>query len=276
MKVEELAVFDELKANVALMAAPALALQVSNFHEASIAIEVGKQIKGYLKAIEKTRKELTAPLKEKAKAIENYANLLEAPLLQAETHIKRVAGAFELQQHQIRQEALRKERMEQEAREAAARAVADAERARVKAEADALIAEAQEQAQRESEAAAAFGDVAPNEDVLKNATLEAETRILETQVALANEAAVRQAENQQANWHINDKRIKNSSQGWGFEIEHPGLVPRDLCVPHDTLIKKRLKETDGAAIAGIRSWPEMNVRLGSKTSVSRNAIESDG
>ncbi len=267
--------FDELKANVTVMVAPALTLTVSSFADAEIAVETGKTVKSYLKAIEAKRKELTAPFKERAKVIETYAHTLEEPLLQVEAHIKKICGAFQLEQNKIREEALRKAQAEQQERER----VAQVERARVAAIAEAArqeqMAQARFEAERAAEAAAMFGcETVDPAEAVKLAEVEHELARAREQAEAEREAAVRVAQAKEENWRINDQRIKNTSPVWLHRVVDASLVPRDLCEPHDQAIKKRLNATNGLAIPGVDAWPEVSMRLGAKTSVSRAAIES--
>ena len=51
---------------------------------------------------------------------------------------------------------------------------------------------------------------------------------------------------------------------WRFEIITPNLVPRELCVPNDALIRERLRSTSGIAIPGVRAWQEGSVSVEAK------------
>lgn len=43
---------------------------------------------------------------------------------------------------------------------------------------------------------------------------------------------------------------------WKFEIVIPSIVPRELCVPNDALIRERLRNTNGLPIQGVRAWKQ--------------------
>jgi len=83
------AVFEQIKADIAKFIAPALDHRVKDQTEADQGLLLAKQVKNFEKLVEERRKEIVGPLNDEVKRVNAYAKSIIEPLSKAETHLKR-------------------------------------------------------------------------------------------------------------------------------------------------------------------------------------------
>ena len=91
----ELAVFDELKAEMQALIAPSMDARVTSPETSQKALEALKTVKFLTLQVETKRKEIVEPLKRRAKAVDEYAKGIKDPLERAERHLKSECARFE-------------------------------------------------------------------------------------------------------------------------------------------------------------------------------------
>jgi len=245
---DELQKFEPLKAEIIRFVSPVKTLKVSDFHSSDEAIDVAKQIKSYIKELDKKRRELVDPMNQQVKAVNEYVRSLEAPLLAAEAHVKSELNAFAFIQEQKRREEQAKLESERRKAEEELRLKQEQERA------SQPIVEADEDA----EALSMFG-------------CEAELSPLE-QSQIEEKVRMAEAFNTQK-WSTDQRRIKNTRMTIKCEIADVSLVPKEFLIV--TLNEKAALAAlkAGAKIPGLKVWEEANVAIGSKTRVPMMAFE---
>jgi hypothetical protein len=237
--------FEPLKAEIAKFVSPVKTLRVTDFQSSDAAIETAKQIKGYLKDLDKRRRELVDPLNQQVKSINEYVRGLEAPLLSAETHVKTELNAFAFEQE--------KKRREEQAR-------IDAERKRAEEELRAKQELERQNQPDDSDALSMFG-------------CEAEPSALD-QAQVEERVQLREVFESQR-WDADQRRIKNTRMTIRCSIEDLEKVPKEFLII--TLNEKAAVAAikAGAKIPGLKVWEEANVAIGRKTRVPALALEEN-
>jgi len=244
----EIALFDELKSELAELVAPTLGIKVTDALTGSSAIDAAKQVKALQKRIEDKRKALVGPLNDRVREINDYAKTIVAPLTEAEQHLKRELVAFETEQEKIRQAELRKAEEERKRREAELLAQQEEERRQLAA----IQAE-------ESEITDMFGDdpEAPTVDPVK-----LEQKQQEERAKLAQEAKV-------AEYDIKQSRgVKNARKIWKCEAVDLSLVPKEfLIIELNQAAVLAAARVGVTTIPGVRLWQETSIAIGANTYV---------
>lgn len=256
MSSNEVTEFNQLKSDISTLVMPTMTIKVTSPNSAQTAIHVVKQVKEYLKSVEKKRKDLVDPLNNEVKRINAYAKEIEQPLLKAEAYIKGQLVAFEQEQERIRE---------------AARKSAEAERLRLEAE-----HEAKEEAERQAflekqallaEAASVFGD---DDDSVEHAAMEA--RAFEEEKA--QERAVFQGQLSAKDSDIEEIGIKGAKKIWKCELLDIEIVPKEYQIR--TLNNQAVLAMARAGIVsipGVRIWQETSIAIGSATYIPRNQLK---
>lgn len=244
---EALQKFEPLKADIALFVSPVKNLRVIDFQSSDQAIEVAKQIKGYLKDLDKKRRELVDPMNQQVKAVNEYVRSLEAPLLAAETHVKAQLNAFAYEQEQKRRE----------------------EQARI--ESERLKAEAELRAKQEQERLASPEASDDHSEALSLFGCSPEPTPIE--VAHVEEQATLKNEFHGKKWEADQRRIKNTRMTLKCAIEDVSKIPKEFLII--TLNEKAAVAAikAGVTIPGVKVWEEANVAIGPKTRVPALALE---
>jgi colicin import membrane protein len=111
---QDLAVFDELLAEVTVAVRPILEIQVTSPDSERIAQMAGGQVAALLKEVERRRKDLIAPLRAQIATIDAAAEKVKGVLAQPDQHIRGQLNAYAAEAARQRQEALRIQREREE------------------------------------------------------------------------------------------------------------------------------------------------------------------
>lgn len=245
MKTQALTEFDKVKAEVAEMIAPTLAIRVTDAKSAQDAALAAQQVKLYLKRVDAKRDELVRPLNTRVKEINAYAKNLEAPLLQAERHLKAQLVAYQVEQEEIKKAEARRAEEERRRAEAELRAKQEAERAELATTDDWFGA----------------GDQAASELEAKHAA----------------EKARLEAEAKARIFDIQQKGVKNARKVWRCELLDISLVPKEFQIV--SLNEKAILAAARAgvtSIPGVRIWQDTTVAIGVNTWVPEAVLEDAG
>jgi hypothetical protein len=246
---DQLQKFEPLRADIATFVAPVKTLRVTDFKTSDQAIDVAKQIKGYLKELDKKRRELTDPLRQQMNAVNDYVKSIEAPLLAAESHVKSELNVFAFEQE--------KKRREEQARLEAERMKAE-EELRLKQE---LERQSQPEAPAEdAEALSLFGCTAEPTPI-EQAQIEERVKLQES---FAHKA-----------WDTDQRRIKNTRMTMKCAIEDVSQIPKEFLIV--TLNEKAViaAAKAGVKIPGVKIWEEAKVAIGDKTRVPALALQEE-
>jgi hypothetical protein len=229
--VTELAQFDALQAEVALLVKPTLGLKVGTDQECKAAESAVKTVKALVNQVEARRKDLVKPLKDRAKVIDQYAAKISEPLENAEKHLKIELAAWSQVIEDRRREEIRKAEEQRRKQEAIARK--EAEAAREEAEAVALFAPDDGSAERARAEAAA-----------------AESR-RQDEIARAHAQNVT---------NIDSMKVAGAKKVWKHSVVDPNLVPREYLVVDETKIRAAIR--DGAReIPGVTIFQETQIAV---------------
>lgn len=235
----DLALFDELKADIALYVQPTKEMKVVDLRSGADVSTALKQIKSYRDRIEKQRKDLTGPLNDRVKAINEYVKTIAQPLLDAENYLKKQLLDYEVSVLEKEREAKRKQ-LEEERR--------------------AQLKKQEEEAALAAEAQAIFGaDEAP--PAPEEIAAAEEKKILE-QNAFEQEA-----------WNIENHKIKGTQRRWVFEVVDKSVLPAEFLVPDEKAIRKAIL-AGRTNIPGVKAWKEASLSVGRNTGVSRYALDA--
>lgn len=256
---QELIQFDKLKADITVFVAPVMSVEVSDPQSSQSAIDVAKDIKGYLKAVDDKRKELVGPLNDRVKMINDYCKQITAPLLNAETHVKGQLNAFAAQQETIRQDAVRK--AEAERREA--ERVAAEERERQEQE---LMAKQEADAEAHAKAVELFGTGDVSVEEHNKAIDEAQQKEwAENQAKLDREAMERSIAHKQNLYDANQEQIKNTRKTLKCRVIDIAKVPREFLIIEVNEKAALAAAKAGVKIAGLEFYEDISVAIGART-----------
>lgn len=232
-----LAVFDPLKAMVAVYASGLVSVDVRSPESAQLAIQQLNEASRIEKEIEKARKAYVGPLNDQVKLCNSHAKSIVEDLTRGIQSTRRQLADWELK--------------------------LDRERQAAKAEADRARAEEQEKIRIESlknvtpepppappedswdAVFNASGDTMPADPMaeLAAASKRAEIERREIEVAHAHHRATKE---------IEANRVKGSKKVWKFQVEEAGLVPREYLMVDERLIRQ-------AIAGGVREIPGVRV-----------------
>jgi hypothetical protein len=256
---QELAQFDELKATITQFVAPTLAIKVNDVQSSQQAIDVAKEIKGYIALVDKKRRELVDPLNRQVKMINEYVKTIVGPLDDAENHVKEQLNNYARELEIVRQEALRKAELE---RKEAERKLAE-ERAKAEEE---LRAKQAFEAEQRKEAESLFGTDEDNSASEEEARMQAERERLELEAKYDREKMSSLIDYKQKEYDAGQDQIKNARRPWKCEVTDISKVPREFLIV--TLNEKAvLAAARGGVkeIPGVRMWQDVQVAIGAKT-----------
>lgn len=218
----QLAQFDQLKADITMYVAPAKSIVVSDKETQVLAMTSAKDVVSWKKKVEEKRKELIAPLLERQREINEYAKKLTEPLADAESHLKKQLIDWDRKLEAVRQAELVKiqqeaKRREEEAKKAAALA------------------------KEEAEAAALFS--APEEST--RATLVADAVAERATEQIAKEAKKEEKA-------VMENKVSGIRTIWKFEVIEIDSVPKDYLVVDESAIGRAVR-------GGVRSIPGVRI-----------------
>lgn len=227
----QLAQFDQLKADITIYVAPAKSIVVSDKETQSLAMTSAKDVISWKKKVEEKRKELIAPLLERQREINEYAKQLTEPLLGAETHLKRQLIEWDKKLEAERQAELKRIQIEREQKEREAR-------------------EAAAKAKEEAEAMALFGPT--SEATRASLVAEAEAERINTHIA---------KEARKEEKAVMDNKVSGIRSVWKFEITDESLIPDDFWIVDEAAIGRAVR-SGIREIKGVRIFEEktMGVR----------------
>ena len=263
--MNDLKVFDALSADITLFVAPTKNIRVTDPVSSQAAIEVARNIKGFISMVEGKRKELVGPLNAQVKAINDYCKQLTAPLNDADTHVRGQLNVFATQQEVIR----RAEEARIEAERVAAERLAHEERARAEEE---LRMKQESEAEQHAEAASLFGS--EGGDIEKaNAEIneKQEREWAEKKAELDREAALRANAFKQQQHDADQNQIKNTRATMKVRVLDVTLIPKEFLTI--TVNEKALLAVGkaGVKIAGVEFYEEFAVAIGSTTRMPKLA-----
>ena len=227
----QLAQFDQLKADITMYVAPAKSIVVSDKETQVLAMTSAKDVVSWKKKVEEKRKELIAPLLERQREINDYAKQLTEPLLGAETHLKRQLIEWDKKLEAERQAELKRIQIEREQKEREAR-------------------EAAAKAKEEAEAMALFGPT--SESTRAGLVAEAEAERVTTHIA---------KEARKEEKAVMENKVSGIRVVWKFEVTDPSKVPTEFLIVDESAIGKAVRG-GVREIAGVRIFEEktMGVR----------------
>lgn len=227
----QLAQFDQLKADITMYVAPAKAIVVADKDTQVAAMGSVKEVVAWKKKVEDKRKELIAPLLERQREINEYAKALTEPLVGAETHLKRQLIEWDKKleaerQAELKRIAIEREQKEKEAREAAAKQ------------------------REEAEAMALFGPT--SEATRASLVAEAEAERINTHIA---------KEARKEEKAVMDNKVSGIRSVWKFEITELDDIPDIYWVVDEAAIGRAVR-SGIREIKGVRIFEEktMGVR----------------
>ncbi len=227
----QLAQFDQLKADITIYVAPAKSVVVSDKETQMMAMASAKEVVSWKKKVEEKRKELVAPLLERQREINEYAKQLTDPLVGAETHLKRQLIEWDKKLEAERQAELKRIQVEREQKEKEAREAAAKQR-------------------EEAEAMELFG---PTQDSTRaKLVAEAET---ERQFTHIDKEARKEEK------AVMENKVSGIRSIWKFEITDDLAVPREFLAIDESAIGRAVR-SGVREIKGIRIFEEktMGVR----------------
>lgn len=226
----ELVVFDKLHADVLMVVQPLMALKVSDDDTCKAALEQGKKVSAFSKAIEAKYKELVAPYNDKIKEIRTAKDKILISCEQGTGHVKRELAVWEQQLAKRRQEEFEK-----------------AEKIRRQKELEAQVA--LEAEKEEADSIAMFGSE------------EDKKRLEITQTVAAERVTATIAkEHRQQEKAIESMKVSGTRQTWTFEITDAAAVPREYLVVNETAIRKAMN-AGARDIPGVRIYQETKIAL---------------
>ncbi len=258
--MNELKQFDKLSADITVFVAPALKIQVADQDSSQSAINVVSDIKGYLNAVEKKRKELVGPLNEQVKLINDYCKQITAPLNNADTHVRGQINAFATKQLEIKR--IEEARLKKEQEEA--ERIAKEERDRIEAE---LIAKQDAEAEAHVDSVTLFG--AENGDVdeaHKEIEAKQDQEWAEKQAELQREEAIRKAEFQQRQFDVGLTKVKNTRVKLECKVVDLALVPKEFLIITVNEKAAIAAAEAGVKIAGLEFTEKVSVAIGTRRS----------
>lgn len=218
----QLAQFDQLKADIALYVAPAKAVVVSDKDTQSKAMTSVKDVVGWKKKVEDKRKEMIAPLLERQREINEYAKQLTEPLVEAESHLKKQLIAWDQKLESERQ----------------------AELKRIALEAEKKRKEAEEKAKKEREEAEALEMFGQKDDAVRSnlvAQAESERRSVEIDREVRKEEKA-----------VLENKVSGIRTIWKYEIHEESKIPKEFWMVNEAAISKAVK-------SGIREIPGVRI-----------------
>lgn len=261
--MNDLKVFDTLVADITLFVAPTKELTVSDPISSQAAIEVAKDIKGYLSQVEVKRKELVGPLNAQVKAINDYCKRIVAPLEEADAHVRRQLNSFAAEQEKIRR--AEEARIERERQEAERRAREERERAE-----EALRIQQEQEAEELATAAQLFG---PENGDIEKANAEIDARQQREwalqQAELDRQAALREVNFKQQKFDADQVQIKNTRATLKVRVLDISLIPKEFLIitPNDKALVAAGKA--GVKIPGVEFYEDFTVAIGRTTRMPR-------
>lgn len=227
----QLAKFDQLKADITLYVAPAKSVLVTDKETQIKAMASAKEVVSWKKKVEETRKELIAPLLERQREINEYAKDITEPLVGAETHLKRQLIEWDKKLEAERQAELKRIQVEREQKEKEARESAAKQR-------------------EEAEAMALFG---PTQDSTRASLVaEAEAERISTNIA---------KESRKEEKAVMENKVSGIRTVWKFEVTDDLAVPREFLAVDESAIGRAVR-SGTREIKGVRIFEEkiMGVR----------------
>lgn len=274
---KDLEPFGGLKSEVTVLVAPTLGIVVTDFASSQAAIDAGNQVKAFQKQVEKVRKELVGPLKDRAKMIDAYAKSISDPLDRAEEHIKMQIARFEDSQARIRAQ---KQREADEARQKAEKEAhakrMEAARA-IEEERKAALRELEAEAAMGDQAAALFGDDEPAPDpaeARRRIDGEAELARIQAQERLELEQIERDNEHKAKTWDIANEKVKGTRKDWKCELIDITQVPKEYLTVtlNEAAVLAMVRANPEIQIPGVRTYQKTTVSFGSNTYVPRKLL----
>lgn len=276
---KELSQFDQLRADITLFISPLTRVVVNDVESGQRVIDALRAVKSYLKRIEETRTGLVKPLNDQVKLVNSYAKDIEGPLLDVERKAKAQLVAFEEIQEMKRQEEHRKE---QERMREIQRA-ADLERDRINSEIFAKQKAERDALANDLGAADLFGADDEVDPIAERKALEEQQarEVVERQIQIDRDAAVRAGEAKARAYDIESTRLKNTKKTWKAELIDLEKVPRNyLIITLNTAACLAAARGGIADIPGVRLYQETQVAIGANTSIKTltggNAWDSGG
>lgn len=227
----DLAQFDRIRADIRVFAEPCLKTQVTDRDSSEAAMDMVKQAASFRKRIEERRTEIVRPINAQAAKVNDYAKTILSEIEPAEKHLRAQLGQYELQQRKLREEEHARLQAERVAREADARAKAEAEKA----------------------AAPAFKSLFKSKNDVAREKVVAEV-VVDREIAQINEDAAAAAK------AVDAGRVKGSRSVWKFEVTDSSKVPRELCVVDEKAIRAAV---NGGAreIPGVRIYEDVQITV---------------
>lgn len=227
----QLAQFDQLKADIALYVAPAKSVVVSDKDTQSKAMTSVKDVVGWKKKVEDKRKEMIAPLLERQREINEYAKQLTEPLIEAECHLKKQLIAWDQKLEAERQ----------------------AELKRIALEAERKRKDAEEKAKKEREEAEALEMFGQKDDAVRSnlvAQAESERRSVEIDREVRKEEKA-----------VLENKVSGIRTIWKYEVHEESKIPKEFWMINESAISKAVK-SGVREIPGVRIYEEktMGVR----------------
>lgn len=234
MAKNDLVQFNDLQASITQAIEPMSFIRVTDYASCAEAVEAGKQITFYQKAVEQKRKDLVGPLNEEVKRINAYAKEIESPILNIQTHLKKQIVSFEMEQEKKRQAEL-----------------AQAEKIRLE-----NLAKLESSVDEEMEVARLFGTEAPTEHKVDE------------------QIAIIEANHKEAAYDIENARTKNMRKTWKCEVLDISQVPKEfLIITLNEKMVIAAARGGTTNIPGVRLWQESSIAFGASTYVARQALE---
>lgn len=227
----QLSLFDQLAADIAIYVAPAKSIVVSDKETQMKAMTSTKEVVSWKKKVEETRKQLIAPLREREREINDYAKKLTEPLVGAEAHLKRELIQWDKKLESERQAELKRIQIEREQKEKEAREAAAKQR-------------------EEAEAMALFGSTADS----KRASLVADAEAERVTTHIAKEARKEEKA-------VMENKVSGIRSIWKFEVTEIDDVPKKYWIIDESAIGRDVR-SGIRDIKGIRIFEEktMGVR----------------
>ena len=229
--MQELSLFDQLKADIQVVIDPCLSTEVTSDETANGAMALAREIKTLAKRIEDRRKEMVAPLNDQVKKINAYAKSIAEPIEQAERHLKKQLGSWADVLEERRLKAL---------------AEAEEERKRKEAEIQAKLREEEE----ERQTLAMFRSEKENlrEEIIAKAqgdrAIAAVTDIHSSNVK-----------------DIASMKVAGAKKLWKFEIEDAEKVPRAYLCVDERAVRDAIMKGE-RSIPGVRIYQETSIAIG--------------